>query len=237
MAPTTWLDSDVSVSLDDSTCTSNGTDNLGFVIYPPTYTGRYDSQQRRLVWYLDSANATSTAATFTWSTATSNANTITYVIQAGNSNDAWPPLTPEAQRAVDEAFEKERQRLAIIERKGEKLLRRLLTSRQRHTWEQYRYITVPSHVTPGVVYRIPDKGMIRMFHDGKPVKDLCIYPVEALPVGDKIAVFKLMIESDESELHRIANVHPIRERDRRVVEGGAVYEMHNPANVAVLAGR
>jgi hypothetical protein len=95
-------------------------------------------------------------------------------------------------------------------KKSERLLKGILTSKQRRQWERFRYITVQSPRAPGVVYKIPDDGKIRMFEDGKPVTDLCIYPVEYLPIGDRVATLKLMVEADEDEFLKVAIRHEIR---------------------------
>jgi len=95
-------------------------------------------------------------------------------------------------------------------KRAERLLKGLLNAKQRRTWERFRFIVVPSRHTPGVVYRIPADGMIRMFRQGVPEKDLCIYPMEGLPAGDRVAAFKLMLEADETELLATANHHTIR---------------------------
>jgi hypothetical protein len=97
----------------------------------------------------------------------------------------------------------------LAERRADRFLRGLLTARQRRMWERFRYIIVPSPNRPGVVYRIPAHGMIRQFERGRPVRDLCIHVNDDLPVGDRIVSFKLLIEAEEAELHRTANVHRI----------------------------
>lgn len=117
-------------------------------------------------------------------------------------------------------------RVTILERRAERLLRHLLPAKQRRLWERFRYITVPSRVTPGVVYRIPDQGMIRVYKHGKPLHDLCVHPAEQLPIGDKVALFKLMLDTDEQELLRVAIVHPIREM---LVSGVRAARDENPA--------
>jgi len=97
-----------------------------------------------------------------------------------------------------------------ILRRAERLLLGRVSARQRATWERFRYIIVPSRRTPGVVYRIPASGMIRMYERGRPVHDLCIHGHEALPDADRVLAMKLLAEAEEDELLRIAVRHTVR---------------------------
>ena len=47
------------------------------------------------------------------------------------------------------------------------------------------------------------------FESGKLTKRLCIYVLGSLPLADKILTLKMMIEADEPEFLKIANVHPV----------------------------
>ncbi len=118
-----------------------------------------------------------------------------WVVQSAGWALAQAPLPP--------AFD------AKVIRRADGLLRSLLSARQRRTWERFRYFIVESPNRPGVVYKVPDRGMITMLEHGRPVKKLCIHPADDLPVGDVMASFKLLIEAEEEELHRMANVHRI----------------------------
>jgi len=97
----------------------------------------------------------------------------------------------------------------IVLKRAERLLDRLLTSRQRKYWDRNRYIDIQSPSRPNVLYRVPAYGKIMCFESGKLTKRLCIYVLGSLPLADKILTLKMMIEADEPEFLKIANVHPV----------------------------
>jgi len=97
----------------------------------------------------------------------------------------------------------------IVLKRAERLLDRLLTSRQRKYWDRNRYIDIQSPSRPEVLYRVPAYGQIMCFESGKLTKRLCIYVLGSLPLADKILTLKMMIEADEPEFLKIAHVHPI----------------------------
>lgn len=97
----------------------------------------------------------------------------------------------------------------IAIRRSERLLDRMLSSKQRKYWHRNRYIDVRSPAYPERLYRIPEYGKVLCFDSGKLTKRLCIYSIDRLPLADKILSLKVMIESDEQEFLRIAIPHSV----------------------------
>lgn len=117
-------------------------------------------------------------------------NVFQWTVESGAvSVDPIPPFTP------------------IVLKRAEKLLRGMINTRQRKAWERWGFIDVPSPSQKHVAYRIPKTGLVVMYEHGKAVKRLCIHNNEYLPEADKIVAMKMLIEAEEPELHRIANVH------------------------------
>lgn len=86
------------------------------------------------------------------------------------------------------------------------LLRVLLRPNEYQQIKRFGYLDVPSPSRCDLVYRIPLKGgLVRVYDRGSAVKELCLQPLEPLPLGDVVVIHKLMIESSEDEYLRVAN--------------------------------
>jgi hypothetical protein len=107
----------------------------------------------------------------------------------------------------------------IAIKRSERLLDRMLSSKQRKYWHRNRYIDIRSPAYPDRLYRIPEHGKILCFDSGKLTKRLCIYSIDRLPLADKLVALKVMIESDEQEFLRIAIPHPVKESGTQVIFG------------------
>lgn len=97
----------------------------------------------------------------------------------------------------------------LIFKRAERLLQSMLTKQQRRMYERFGFFDLPSPVQKHVAYRIPKSGLIVMFEHGVPVKRLCIYEKEGLPPADWLIAAKLLVESEEPELLKIANHHKL----------------------------
>jgi hypothetical protein len=107
----------------------------------------------------------------------------------------------------------------IAIKRSERLLDRMLSSKQRKYWHRNRYIDIRSPAYPDRLYRIPEYGKVLCFDSGKLTKRLCIYSIDRLPLADKLVALKVMIESDEQEFLRIAIPHPVKESGTQLVGG------------------
>lgn len=95
--------------------------------------------------------------------------------------------------------------------RAHKLLVHLLSSKQRRMWMRVGFILIPSASRPGVVYRISrETSLIREYREGYPVRDLCVHPNDVhLPLGDRIATLKLLVEAEEADLLATAIEHKV----------------------------
>jgi hypothetical protein len=92
--------------------------------------------------------------------------------------------------------------------RAEALLRDTLLPDELDQLDQRGYLEVVSRAYPGRSYRIrPGKvpAVMALDHDA-PVAYLCLQPIERLPGRESVLVHKLMLEADEDEYWRRANV-------------------------------
>ena len=74
------------------------------------------------------------------------------------------------------------------------------------------YVVIPSPTVVGRVYRIPARtGWIDVYELGRLIMKLCPEPREWLPAGDLVLMHKLMIQRNEREYLRTANVRWVRQ--------------------------
>ena len=84
------------------------------------------------------------------------------------------------------------------ERRARALLREMLSAAEYQQWQRCGYLEVQSPTYPQRVYRIPGTGgRVRVFEHGDETMQLCLQPVDPLPVSDLVVLHKLLIESDE----------------------------------------
>lgn len=123
------------------------------------------------------------------------------------------PLTQETQPAdpflaieLLKRFAQESQR---AEEKARILLRELLSEDERRHLERFGCLMIPSPGVHGRQYRVAKHpGLVEVYESNRLVMRLCVRPVEPLPSADLIVMLKLMIEANEDEYLRTANVHP-----------------------------
>jgi len=93
------------------------------------------------------------------------------------------------------------------EQKAEHLLQSQLTPEEYHQLVTLNYLRVQSPLVPYRVYLIPrNRGLVRVYEQGRSVMRLCVGPVEPVPDADVVLMHKLMIEGNEEEYLRTANV-------------------------------
>ena len=90
-----------------------------------------------------------------------------------------------------------------------KLLRGMLTSKQRKMYDRFGFFDVRSPSQKHVAYRIPKSGLIVMYEHGIAKKRLCVYEKEGLPKSDWLVAAKMLCEADEKDLMKVANHHPL----------------------------
>ncbi len=87
-----------------------------------------------------------------------------------------------------------------------------LSEDERCQLAQSGYVVIPSPTVVGRVYRIPARpGWIDVYELGRLIMKLCLEPREWLPVGDRVLMHKLMIQGNEREYLRVANVRWMRQ--------------------------
>jgi hypothetical protein len=93
------------------------------------------------------------------------------------------------------------------ERRAEELLQSQLTPEEYRQLTSQGYLRVSSPRNPNRVYLIPRyRGLVRVYEQGRSVMRLCVGPVEQVPDADVVLMHKLMIEGNEEEYLRTANV-------------------------------
>jgi hypothetical protein len=93
------------------------------------------------------------------------------------------------------------------ERKAEQLLQTQLTPDEYHQLISQGYLRVQSPRYPSRTYLIPRyRGLVRVYEQGRSVMRLCVGPVEQMPDADVVLMHKLMIEGNEEEYLKTANV-------------------------------
>jgi hypothetical protein len=106
------------------------------------------------------------------------------------------------------------------EEKAKALLREVLTEEEHRQLAAEGFLRVDSPNVAGRTYRIPGRlGWVELYESGLLMKKLCVLPHEGLPPGDIVLMHKLMIEGNEEEYLRLANVRWAR-RDVRLPRPG-----------------
>jgi len=96
---------------------------------------------------------------------------------------------------------------ADAELRAEHLLQTQLTPEEYHQLTSQGYLRVQSPSRPQRTYLIPRyRGLVRVYEQGRSVMRLCVGPVEAVPDADVVLMHKLMIEGNEEEYLKTANV-------------------------------
>lgn len=128
------------------------------------------------------------------------------------------PLTPE-QVAQNERRRQQRLRenarsrrfREAAQHRAENLLRSVLNAEQRAELEQHGHFHVRTQGT-NRVYRIERgfQGNVKLMVEGRAIRRYCIHADSRLPYADQMAAQKLMLETNEHEFLRIANMTTIR---------------------------
>jgi hypothetical protein len=128
--------------------------------------------------------------------------------------DIW--IRREQERAQEEArrLQLARERVAKREAansRAESLLKAFLDRNQQQAFEQHRYFEVLSGDGKRR-YRLTEgwAGNVQVFDDNdRHVETLCIHPRVHAPMGDHLLAQKLMLETDEEQFRRTANITQI----------------------------
>ena len=92
------------------------------------------------------------------------------------------------------------------ERKGQELLRRLLTAEEYAQLQRDGYLAVASPSVAGRVYRVPRRrGFVERHEEGRAPLRLCLVPDRWLPDADIVLMHKFLIEADEALYLQRAN--------------------------------
>lgn len=146
----------------------------------------------------------------TWNNGwTSNTNSTPSVRVAAS----WTPGTETAeQRVAREAAECKRQeKRKQATKTAEKLLKECLSPEQREEYSNGKRFHVISQ--DGNRYEIDcekaQHNVDRLDSTGKRIENLCAYQTGSTPLPDNALAQKLMLETDESQFRRIANIRRI----------------------------
>jgi hypothetical protein len=95
----------------------------------------------------------------------------------------------------------------VVEQRCRQLLRDLLSDEELQELEATGFLMVRSASVPGRTYRIPSAGgSVVVQEPNASTMLLCVQPVARLPRADIVLMHKLMIEGNEEEYLRVANV-------------------------------
>lgn len=171
--------------------------------------------------FTTNANCT-TAVSTVWADWTTTSGTVTYDIGSNANTDVWTVWTQDGsdiwqyQRQIEIVQDtpdlvQSRQERQAAQRKAAALLRRQLTREQRQQFEETQAfeVTTPS----GRRYRIRrgrSANIDVLGPNGEVTHRLCIHPGEMVPDEDTMVAQKLMLETAEADVLRIANSHPAR---------------------------
>ncbi len=94
------------------------------------------------------------------------------------------------------------------------LLRELLSGSEQQQLQQAGYLMVPSRKVAGRLYRVPMRpGWVDVYESDRLAMRVCVEPVEHLPQADVVLMHKLMIEANEQDYLRTANIVYVRPPD------------------------
>lgn len=92
------------------------------------------------------------------------------------------------------------------------LLHELLSEAEHRQLLQAGYLAVPSPNVADRIYRVPARpGWVDVFEADRLAMRVCVEPVEPLPQADVVLMHKLMIEGNEREYLRQANIVYVRQ--------------------------
>lgn len=143
----------------------------------------------------------------TYATTTTTGMSVWQIWVNGACRQPVPQLTAEqeaAWRKMNEEKERERksaQKLAL------QLLKEVLTRTQLEAFEKNKCIPVDAPSGTKYVIERGVAGNVYSIKDGKRMERLCIHPADSeIPIEDVMLAQKLLLETDEEEFRRIANV-------------------------------
>lgn len=121
----------------------------------------------------------------------------------------------EAQRKRDEEYRekcrKENEERLIAEEKAKKLLLENIDEENRKRYEKDKLIIVTAKKS-NRVYQIKhgrSGNVVQLDAKNKPIKRFCMHPIAMVPDADTVLAQKLMLEHNEDEFLRLANVHQL----------------------------
>lgn len=97
------------------------------------------------------------------------------------------------------------------EERANALLREMLSEPEQQQLAQSGFITVPSCSVEGRYYRVPARpGWVDVYEADRLAMRVCVEPLEHLPTPDIVLMHKLMIEGNERDYLRQANIVYVR---------------------------
>ena len=161
------------------------------------------------VWYNWNSNTTATTAV-TGSNTWSQWNTVYYTTESIYSTEQTEEQIKQSKEYAERIAKEREEQIAKqkqIEETARQLLKEVLTDEQNEQFDKENYFELTS-VKSGSVYRIT-KGRSRNVYlldkDKKKIKTLCFHPQEQVHDYDTMVAQKLMLESCEDEVRKVAN--------------------------------
>lgn len=168
-------------------------------------------------WMAVGTTSSSTGTAETWVGWNSCTTSVTTAATTSCTQETWVTWTNGVpQVAAEHAAERERREKKEVERraaeatkeeKARQLLREVLTDEQDKQFEENGYFELTA-VKTGNKYRIKrgrSKNVELVSANGKTLKTLCFHPQEYVHNFDTLVAQKLMLETDEEEVQRVAN--------------------------------
>ncbi len=159
------------------------------------------SAASNLRWAVDTGTAVAAGTDITWTTNV----TLTYDTAYYNARPAAAIPVPAAPAAMPPVAAR-RLKPSKEEKRAEILLLENLSEKQR---EEYKRLKSFQVIVKDKIYRIKRGrvGNIELIDDKGIAARYCVHPSVACPDEDTMLAQKLMLENDEKELLKLANVH------------------------------
>lgn len=149
-----------------------------------------------------------------WNDTSTAANVWTYWISATNgTTNMTVGSLPQRQQTAEEVaawqkmVEKQEQKKKDAQRRALDLLKQILTETQLAAFEKDECIPVDAPSGRKYLIKKGRSGNVFSIKDGKPVERYCIHPSDSeVPEADVMLAQKLMLEANEDEFLRIANM-------------------------------
>jgi hypothetical protein len=130
----------------------------------------------------------------------------------------------ESERRMQEQYRREaaerQAREARAASRALRILKSVLSPEQARQFDEHQFFEVQAQ--NGTVRYLLARGrsanVYRLDAEGKPVKRFCVHPGIACPDEDTLLAQKLLLETNPAEFERLANVHQMDDRGRRLAQ-------------------